>query len=454
MRKKKYLAGLLSVTLIAAAFAGCTNSHTPQSSSSQVTATSPASGASAQESASPAGGEGETITMMYNAVQSDAAYQLYNNFVESYNAQNEFGVTAEIQFYENEQYKTKLTTLMAANNVTDIFFTWELDYLRPFVEGGKVLDITDMLEADQELKDSLQEGVLPPLTYDGKLYGLPTQTCFTPMFYNTEIFEQNGLTPPTTWEEFIQICETLKANGVTPLVVQASDAWIPAQLVQHLVNGIGGLEIYNGLLDGSVAWNNPTHVEAGRMLQDMVNAGYMQPGFLGMKQEEGRKIFIDGNAAMHFMGTWEIGQFLDEGSPIYGKVSAFGLPGVKPENNNLPVGSLDSSLAISSQTKHPEAAFGMIKHWLSKENQEALLYEVGRIPSTKLEIDRGRVNPLMADCLVIQDDIKGMSPWLDRAFGAGEGVEFNNTVLAICGGEDPQTAFDNLQRYVEETVTR
>ena len=55
---------------------------------------------------------------------------------------NEYGVTIQFDFYENEQFKTKLTTLMASNAVPDIFFTWELSYLQPFVEGGKVADIT------------------------------------------------------------------------------------------------------------------------------------------------------------------------------------------------------------------------------------------------------------------------------------------------------------------------
>lgn len=453
MKKRSYIASLLVIALLLVSFAGCANSYTPESqagSSAAELENEPAG----SEAAPASNGNSETLTMMYNGTEQDSAFKLYNQFVDSFNQSNELGVNVEIQFYENEQYKTKLTTLMASNSVTDLFFTWELDYLRPFVEGGKVYDITEMYNADQELQASMQEGLIETLTYDGKLYALPTQSCFTPMFYNTEIFEQNNLTPPTTWEEFLQVCETLKTAGVTPLVVQASDAWIPAQLVQHITNGIGGLEVYNGLLDGSVAWNNESHVEAGEVLQQLVDAGYMQDGFLGMKQDEGRKIFMDGNAAMHFMGSWEISHLIREDSPTNGKISAFILPPVNAEHPNLLVGSVDSSIAISSQTKNPEAAFAMIKHWLSKENQEALLYDVGRIPSTRLEVDRSRVSSLTADCLDISDQIQGMSPWLDRAFGAGEGVEFNNTVLSICGGEDPQTAFDNLERYVEDTVSR
>lgn len=451
MKSKRILAAILATMMSLVSFTSCANSYQSESKASESTV---ASSQSTAESSEAASGDVETLSMMYNGTETDGAYPYYKQFVEDFNATNDMGVKFDIEFYENEQYKTKLATLMASNSVPDLFFTWELDYLRPFVEGGKVYDITEMANADAALKDSFQEGVLEPLTYDGKLYALPTQICFTVMYYNKAIFAANNISVPTTWEEFEAACATLKANDVTPLVVQASDAWIPAQFVQQMVGGLEGLSVYNGLLDGSVKWNNPTHVEAGQYLQKLTSAEYMQPGFLGMKQEEGRKIFMGGNAAMYFMGSWEISTLLSDGSSVADDVGAFVLPAIKPEHNNIVVGSVDSSLAISASSANPEASFAMIKHWVSKESQETMLYDIGRIPAIKLDIDRSRVSGLMAECLDISDNLVGMNPWLDRAFGAGEGVEFNNTVLAVCGGEDPQTSFDNLQRYVDDTVSR
>ena len=39
------------------------------------------------------------------------------------------------------------------------------------------------------------------MTYDGKLYGLPMQSQLLTMVYRKDLFEKNGLTPPTTFEE-------------------------------------------------------------------------------------------------------------------------------------------------------------------------------------------------------------------------------------------------------------
>ncbi len=45
------------------------------------------------------------------------------------------------------------------------------------------------------------------------------------MIYNKDIFAQYGVAVPTTWDEFLQACETFKANGVTPIYGTFKDGW-------------------------------------------------------------------------------------------------------------------------------------------------------------------------------------------------------------------------------------
>ena len=125
-------------------------------------------GSSSGDSGSGSSGGDDTLTVMCVGTEADTYIDAYNAIAEKFSEDNEYGVTVEIEFYENEQYKTKLTTLMASNAVPDIFFTWELSYLEPFVEGGKVADITSYLEEDQEWKNSFADGTLDLLSYDGK----------------------------------------------------------------------------------------------------------------------------------------------------------------------------------------------------------------------------------------------------------------------------------------------
>ena len=172
-------------------------------------------GSSSGDSGSGSSGGDDTLTVMCVGTEADTYIDAYNAIAEKFSEDNEYGVTVEIEFYENEQYKTKLTTLMASNAVPDIFFTWELSYLEPFVEGGKVADITSYLEEDQEWKNSFADGTLDLLSYDGKNYGVPTQKSLCVMFYNKQIFEENGVEVPTTYEEFLEEKKNIIESGVS-----------------------------------------------------------------------------------------------------------------------------------------------------------------------------------------------------------------------------------------------
>lgn len=395
---------------------------------------------------------GETLTVMCVGTEADTYVDAYNSIAEKFSAENEYGVEVKIDFYENEQYKTKLTTLMASNAVPDIFFTWELSYLQPFVEGGKVVDITSYLEEDKEWKDSFAGGTLDCLAYDGKNYGVPTQKSLCAMFYNKQIFEENGVKVPTTYDEFLTVCQTLKDNGVTPMSVCGTDAWIPAQFVQQIAGGMAGDEMFKAVCNGEEKWNNETHVKAAEEVKAMADKGYFQEGYIGMGPEESTDLFTSGQTAMYFMGVWDADKIAK--SDIGEQAGAFVVPAYDPQYNNISVGSVDTSFAVSKNCKNVDAAVAFLKYWTSQENEEMLLYECGRIPAGNYPIDESKVSPLTAEVLNISNAQVGLTPWWDRQFGAGEGVEFNNTCVSVLGGEDAQTAFDSLQQFAEDNADR
>ena len=212
--------------------------------------------------ASQAMADENTISLMLMGTEADSFVDDYVEIINNFNETNEYGVTVNAEFYENEQMKTKLATLMAANNAPDVFFTYELAYLEPFVNGGKVADLTDYLENDPEWKSTFSEGTLELLEYDGRNFAIPTQISLCVMFYNKQIFADNGLEIPKTYEEFLQVCDTLKNNGVVPMAMSGADAWIPAQFVQQLAGGMAGTDLFYGIVDGTEQWNNETHVKA------------------------------------------------------------------------------------------------------------------------------------------------------------------------------------------------
>ena len=436
--RKRTTAILLTAAMTAGMLAGC--------GGSQGDGSKEASGSGGKK------GDSDTLTVMCVGTEADTYIDAYNSIAEKFSEDNEYGVKVKIDFYENEQYKTKLTTLMASNAVPDVFFTWELSYLQPFVEGGKVTDITSYLEKDAEWKESFADGTLELLSYDGKNYGIPTQKSLCVMFYNKKIFEENGVQVPSTYDEFLSVCDTLKNNGVTPMAMCGTDAWIPAQFVQQIAGGMAGDKLFQDICDGSEKWNNETHVKAAEEVKKMADAGYFQDGYIGMGPEESTDLFTNGKSAMYFMGAWDADKIQKSG--IGEDAGAFVLPAYDAQFNNISVGSVDTSFAVSENCKNKDAAVAFLKFWTSQEMEEMLLYENSRIPADNFELDTSKLTPLMGEVLTISNEQVGLTPWWDRQFGAGEGVEFNNTCVSVLGGEDAKGAFDALQQFAEDNADR
>ena len=433
--KKRAMSILLAAAMAGSLLTGCGNG-----------------GSSSAEGTKEDSKSGDTITVMCVGTEADTYIDAYNSIAEKFSENNEYGVKVKIDFYENEQYKTKLTTLMASNAVPDVFFTWELSYLQPFVEGGKVADITSYLEEDAQWKDSFAEGTLDLLAYDGKNYGVPTQKSLCVMFYNKRMFEENGVEVPTTYEEFLSVCQTLKDNGVTPMAMCGTDAWIPAQFVQQIAGGMSGNQLFKDVCDGKEKWNNETHVKAAEEVKKMADHGYFQDGYIGMGPEESTDLFTTGKTAMYFMGAWDADKISK--SEMGEQAGAFVMPAYDAQYNNISVGSVDTSFSVSETCKNKDAAVAFLKYWTSQESEDMLLYENGRIPAGNYEIDESKLSSLMTDILTISNSQVGLTPWWDRQFGAGEGVEFNNTCVSVLGGEDAQTAFDALQQFAEDNAER
>ena len=313
------------------------------------------------------------------------------------------------------------------------------------------MSLQPYLDTDPDWLNSFNDGMLDQLTYNGEVYAIPTQETAAVMYYNKALFEQCGLSVPTTYEEYRNCCDTLLANGITPVALASTpdDAWLVSQYIQQLSNGIAGYDLFESLKNGEGAWNDPAFVQAAQLFYEEVEAGYFEDGFTGVGADEARALFQNGQTAMYFNGCWENSN-LDNADvcPVYEDVSCFAMPAVNPENNNISLGSVDTSFAITKNCKNVDAAVELLKQWTSPEQAAFLLYDYGRLPSTKIEPDESKLTSLMAQTIKVFGEQVALTPWFDRV-DTNIGNEFNNTCVAVSNGDDPQSLFDSLQQYAE-----
>lgn len=204
--KKKILAALLSVTMILG-MTGCGNSSNEESAPA---AESTAAAAKTEEAASTAAAEStdEPITLRMAWWGSQTRHDITVQAIELYESEHP-NVTIEYEFYSFDDYFTKLKTLVASDQVWDIFqlggnFPQYMDkiyYLNDFIDSG-VVDVSDI--SDSYLKITQDT--------DGNQIGLSNGLNTYGIAYDVDLFNEAGVPLPAedwTWDDFKSAAEKI-----------------------------------------------------------------------------------------------------------------------------------------------------------------------------------------------------------------------------------------------------
>jgi multiple sugar transport system substrate-binding protein len=111
---------------------------------------------------------------------------------------------------------TKLLTDWASgtNSIDAAVFApqWMVDYVTP----GFLEDITDRAAADEALQ---MDDIAPffrtfSQQYDGRTYMLTLDGDFQMVYYRSDVFEENGLDAPATWDDYLAAAEALHGKDL------------------------------------------------------------------------------------------------------------------------------------------------------------------------------------------------------------------------------------------------
>ena len=102
-----------------------------------------------------------------------------------------------------------------------------------------------------------------------------------------------------TWDDLLAAVKTLKAAGVTPIVVGGADKWPLHFYWTHLAVRIGGKAAFEAALRGeNGGFEGETFQKSGELFKQLVDLQPFQNGFLGFKNPQAVGYFGDGKAAM------------------------------------------------------------------------------------------------------------------------------------------------------------
>lgn len=364
MFKKSNVLSLMMAGILAISLAACGGGTTTNNTGS----TDPVSPNTDKETDK----KQEEVTITFQNIYpdpTDPKNGMLKKIVADYESQNP-NIKIELDSLNTDQQKLKLKTQAASKEVPDITVVNPSAQMKPFVDAKLFAPLNDMVE-NEGLKDTFQEGILDWYTFDDNLYALPDGNNIGVVYYNKELFDQAGVTVPTTFEDMVDTVKKLKEKGIQPMAIGEKDTWTGSFLFMNiLLRTNGGPGFLQDIADGKKTFEDPAFKEAVASMQDLIQAGAFQEGVTSFDYNAGENLFKTGKAAMYYMGSWATGGI--ETSSVNGKVGVFKFPTVNGKGNAdefmLAPGS---AFAISANSKHLDETKKFLNYFMLNFPKEA-----------------------------------------------------------------------------------
>ncbi|WP_410495609.1 ABC transporter substrate-binding protein [Cellulosilyticum sp. ST5] len=349
---KKAMSLMLAATMLGSVVTGC-------SSSKGDTSTPSTEGAGVNN--------GEKVELTIGISADPVEVDLVTQQAEAYMEKNP-NVKLVVEPIAGDIWEV-LKTRMVSNAEPDIFYM-DIFQAAQFIDAGKLASLDDLF-TPEELADFEPALVNGFKGQDGVLYGIPKDFSTLALYYNKKMFEEAGITPPTTWEELESAAKALTKDGVVGLSLQNG-----IDRVQPFFYSNGG----SMLEDGKPTLNNPKNIEAYEFWLSLLKNGYAQtPQQLGVGWDG--DAFAGEHVAMTVEGTWMIANLQEIAPDLeYGVVPV-------PQKEQPASMQFTVAYSMSKSTKNPDVAKDVIK-FLTSEEQQKLITDAGRaMPSRKSSLE-------------------------------------------------------------------
>ncbi|WP_066174980.1 ABC transporter substrate-binding protein [Bacillus marinisedimentorum] len=179
-----------------------------------------------------------------------------------------------------------------------------------WVAADKMEPLNDLYE-EQGWNDKFPKELIDMVSKDGNIYSVPVNIHRgNVLWYNKKVFEENGVEPPTTFDEFFQVADKLQENGVTPLALGDKEPWTATHLFETVLLGELGPDDYNKLWTGELSFKDDKVVEAVETFKKML--GYINKDHSSRNWQDASQLVANGDAAMNVMGDWAKGYFVND----------------------------------------------------------------------------------------------------------------------------------------------
>lgn len=231
------------------------------------------------------------IQLWHQEGEAENAAQYVQSLADAYTAAHP-NVTFEVTNPgDTELLRQDFQTAALAGSPPDLLWTVN-DHAGPFTTAELIVPVDDLVDLG-----AYAEGALAAVDLNGQHWGVPiTSGNHLMLYYNKDLVP----TPPADTDELLAMAEDLKAQGITPLVYNQTEAF-------WLVPWLGGFGGQVFAEDGvTPTLNTPEMVATLAWLKQLKDEGIVPPE---SDYNGADTLFKEGQAAMIVNGDWTLGAY-------------------------------------------------------------------------------------------------------------------------------------------------
>ncbi len=359
MKRLRRISAGLAVAILAAACGSAGTGGTASPSGAAATATP----------ATPI-----TISFASYAWQKPTV-EAHNKIVAAWNAANP-NITVKYVTLDVNAVHDVLLTQFQGGTVADIVHDEAAD-IGFFAKQGFLADLASLVPG--EMKGDISQGVWDSVTFDKKVYGVPTIMQTYNVFVNTKMLADAKIALPTaanpwTWDQLAQYSKQLTTADRFGL------GWglkSPAATVMTMSPAFGGNFFYNEGGKNVVKWNSGEQQVLRRISGMAYTDKSLSPTTLGQTGTAILPGFFGGKYAMIVGGNYVAQQMVEQAPAGFEWAM---LPLLKGDSQVQ--GANPQTLSISSSSKYAKQAMQFISFYMKAENLASVSIGDWLIPAT------------------------------------------------------------------------
>ncbi len=277
-----------------------------------------------------------------------------------------------------EEHSRLFREAALASGTIDVVFVLNT-YMTPNITGLFMpLDSYMQKNPVEDYKD-ISQGLRNATTFDGKVYAIPFRQATSALQYNTQFFQDRGLSgPPKSAEEFIA--------DIEKLTFKRSDG---TQVYGFVIPGKGDLyantvdlaRIWDGdfiTTDFQVKANQDGMMKAIQLMRDLYSKGMLPSDWTAIANTDLNTWMQQGRVAMTFSSVGRVTFYNDPKQSKYpGKFDVAPIPAAKEIQGKYPIAPVKTefwSIMIPKNAPHKDYAWSFIQFITNKANtiREAL----------------------------------------------------------------------------------